>query len=70
MTSGSSTPPCRARWRTRIQPEAAATTGSGRRRDQRSAMAEGGASTICPASSAFAASVAGSSGPSGTPSDS
>ena len=47
ITSGSSTPRCLARCSTRIQPEATATTGSGRRRVQRSLIAEGGASTIC-----------------------
>ncbi len=44
---------CRARARTRIQPEAKAVTGSGKRRVQRSMMAEGGASVMVPARSAF-----------------
>ena len=35
-------PPCRARARTRIQPEAKAVTGSGKRRDHRSVIALGG----------------------------
>src|SRR5216683_3896637 len=39
MTSGSSTPLALARCLTRIQPDAIDTTGSGRRRDQRSATA-------------------------------
>ena len=42
MISGSSTLRWRARWRMRIQPEAIAVTGSGRRRDQRSLSAPGG----------------------------
>ena len=70
ITSGSSTPRSRARWRTRIQPDATATTGSARRRAQRSATAEGGASTIAPRSAALSATVAGRSSPSGTPSSS
>src|SRR5260221_251965 len=48
MTSGNSTPRALARWRTRIQPDAIATSGSGSRRDQRSVVAAGGASTIQP----------------------
>ena len=67
ITSGSSTPRERARWRTRIQPEARHTTGSASRRAQRSAMAPGGAITMAPASSALFATVAGRSSPSGTP---
>ena len=55
ITSGSSTPRDFARCRTRIQPEAIATTGSASRRAQRSAIAPGGASTIAPTSSPFAA---------------
>ncbi len=61
-------PRCRARWRTRIQPDARHVTGSASRRAQRSAIADGGASTMAPASSAFAATVAGRRSPSGTPS--
>jgi hypothetical protein len=41
MTRGSSTPFCRARARTCIQPEAKAVTGSGKRRLQRSCRADG-----------------------------
>ena len=58
ITSGSSTPCWRARARTRIQPEANAVTGSGSRRDQRSAIALGGASTISPFISSRVAPVA------------
>ena len=39
ITSGNSTPRDLARWRTRIQPEASATTGSASRRAQRSVTA-------------------------------
>ena len=67
MTSGNSTPRALARWRTRIQPEAIATSGSGKRRDQRSVVAAGGASTMRPLSVSRAASAQGSTGPSGTP---
>jgi hypothetical protein len=68
MTSGSSTPPCFARWRTRIQPLAMQVTGSARRRAQRSAMAEGGARTMRPTRSCLAASwVAGRRSPRGMP---
>ena len=59
MISGSSTLRCRARWRIRIQPDAIAVTGSGKRRDQRSLRQPGGASTIRPLNSSFAAPVAG-----------
>ena len=69
MTSGSSTPRARARCRTRIQPRGdAPTTGSASRRAQRSAIADGGASTMAPASSAFFATVAARRSPSSTPS--
>ena len=62
--------PCwRARARTRIHPEANAVTGSGSRRDQRSAIALGGASTISPFISSRFAPVAGLSAPSLTPND-
>jgi hypothetical protein len=67
ITSGNSTPCCRARARTRIQPEANAVSGSGSRRDQRSAMAEGGASTISPFISSRFAPVADRNSPSRTP---
>ncbi|MNT34542.1 hypothetical protein D3C72_1705300 [compost metagenome] len=53
-----------------IQPEAWHTTGSGKRRLQRSRMAEGGAMTICPAIAALGMPVAGISSPSDTPSSS
>ncbi len=43
-------PPCRARARTRIHPEAKAVTGSGNRRVQISDVADGGASVMVPAS--------------------
>ena len=56
--------------RMRIQPEAMAVTGSGRRRDQRSFSALGGAMTILPFSSSLGAPVAGRSSPSSTPSSS
>ena len=49
ITRGSSTPFCRARARTRIQPEAKHETGSGKRRDQRSWSEEGGQTTMAPA---------------------
>ncbi len=48
MTSGSSTPPCLARWRTIIQPEAKAISGSLKRRAQRSWKAEGGPTMTAP----------------------
>ena len=68
MTSGNSTWRCRARARTRIQPEANTGNGSAKRRDQRSAMATGGAITIAPAKSCcHSSSVAGASGPRSTP---
>ena len=57
MISGSSTPPCLARWRMRIQPEAKQATGSGKRRAQRSAKAEGGPTTIAPAKSCLRAGL-------------
>ena len=57
----------RARARTRIQPDAKAETGSGKRRDQRSARAEGGAMITAPLKSALPSSVAGASGPRSTP---
>ncbi len=53
MISGSSTPPCLARWRMRIQPDAKQEIGSGKRRAQRSAKAAGGPTTIAPAKSLF-----------------
>ena len=53
MMSGSSTPPCLARWRMRIQPDAKQEIGSGKRRAQRSAKAEGGPTTMAPAKSPF-----------------
>ncbi len=53
ITSGNSTPRWRARARTRIQPEAKAVTGSGKRRVQISDVADGGASVMVPARSAF-----------------
>jgi len=59
MMSGSSTLRWRARWRMRIQPEAIAVTGSGRRRDQRSLSAPGGAMTMWPAISALVATGGG-----------
>ena len=67
ITSGSSTPDCRARCLTLIQPEATASTGSGNRRDQRSLMADGGAMTTCPASSALGTSSDGRNSPSAMP---
>ena len=67
MTSGSSTLRCRARWRTRIHPLAIAVIGSGRRRDQRSLSADGGAITIAPFMSAALSPVAGISVPKSTP---
>jgi hypothetical protein len=51
MTSGSSTPRCRARCRTLIHPEAKQATGSAKRRAQRSANADGGPTTMVPAKS-------------------
>src|SRR3546814_325538 len=65
--SGSSTLRCRARWRTRIHPLAIAVIGSGRRRDQRSLSAEGGAMTIRPINSALATPVAARRSPRSTP---
>ena len=50
MMSGSSTPFCRARARTRIHPEAKHVTGSAKRRDQRSWIDEGGQITMAPPS--------------------
>ena len=47
MTSGKVTPRWRARARTRIQPEANAATGSGKRRDHRSLIALGGQMMMC-----------------------
>ena len=67
MISGSSTARWRARALTRIQPDANAVTGSAKRRDQRSAMAEGGAMTISPGRAFRVSPVAGASGPSLTP---
>ena len=59
MISGSSTPPCLARWRMRIQPDAKQEIGSGKRRAQRSAKADGGPTTIAPAKSRFRAALDG-----------
>ena len=59
MTSGSSTRLWRARCFTLIQPDAMASTGSARRRLQRSFRADGGAMMILPASSPLAVPVAG-----------
>ena len=60
-------PRCRARARTRIQPEANAVTGSGKRRVQMSAVADGGASVMVPARSAFFMPLAGRKSPSAMP---
>ena len=57
----------RARARTRIQPEANAVTGSGKRRVQISEVAVGGASAIAPARSAFFMPRTGFSSPSAMP---
>ena len=46
-----------ARWRTRIQPDAIAVTGSGRRRLQRSLSADGGHMTMAPFISAGSQSI-------------
>ena len=68
ITSGNSTMRWRARWRTRIQPEAIAVTGSGRRRLQRSLSAEGGAMITLPSIAALSgASETSSSGPRSIP---
>ena len=67
LTSGNSTPFCRALARMRIQPEAKAVTGSSKRRDQRSCIALGGQRTICPCNSAFATLATGFNAPSGMP---
>ena len=67
MTSGSSTPLLRARWRTCIQPEALQTTGSAMRRAQGPVMAPGGAITMAPRSRSLSAldlAVAGRRSPS------
>ena len=69
---GSSTPRWRARARICIQPEAKATTGSGKRCAHGVEVAEGGQMMILPANFwlsdfCFFSSVAGSSGPRSTP---
>ena len=64
---GSSTPPCLARWRSRIQPLAMHSTGSFSRRAHLSATALGGPMTMAPTRLAFCATVAGSNSPSSTP---
>jgi hypothetical protein len=68
ITRGSSTPFWRARARTRIQPDAKQVTGSGKRRDQRSWIAEGGQITIAPASLPRSAAATFGVSPSGMPS--
>ena len=67
ITSGNSTPRCRARARTRIQPDAKAVTGSGNRRVQISEVADGGANVMVPARSAFFMPLTKRSSPSATP---
>ena len=54
------------RW-TRIHPLAIAVKGSGRRRDQRSASAEGGQITIAPSNARFGTPATLRNGPSATP---
>jgi hypothetical protein len=68
ITRGSSTPFCRARARTRIQPDAKQVTGSGKRRDQRSCIAEGGQITMAPASFDRSAATTRGVSPRGMPS--
>ena len=67
MISGSSAPRWRARARTPIQPEAIAGIGSVKRRDQRSAIAEGGQSTIAPLKVSRIASDTSAMSPRSTP---
>ncbi len=70
MTSGNSTPRCRARARTRIQPLAATVSGSAKRRDQISERLEGGQMRISPARLPRGRPAARASGPSAMPASS